>query len=87
MTVTPEHLVTWAEAGDICAGGLDLTGQHYTQDAPPRPGQAQRQPGGNPIAGRQVQAPHITVAGCHRRSRNPDADLVPAGTGIGSSST
>lgn len=25
------------------------------------------------------QAPHITVAGCHCRCHNPDADLVPAG--------
>jgi hypothetical protein len=78
MTVKPEHLVTAAEGGDIRAGGLDLTGQHHAQDALPRPGQAQRQPGGNPVAGRQIQAPHITVAGCYCRCRNPDADLVPA---------
>ncbi len=79
MTVKPEHLVALAEGGDICAGGLDLTGQHHTQDAPPRPGQAQHQPGGNPVAGRQIQAPHITVAGRHCRRRNPDANLVRAG--------
>src|SRR4051812_43430095 len=80
-TAHAEYRVAFLEGRDVPAYGLDVSGEHHTEDGPARRVPARQQPQQEPIPAGRPQTTDDAVAHRHGRREDPNADLVPARCG------